>query len=427
LNNANVYGPTGSTVFTQSGNNQTVTGEDGRSYTIPQYNQTTTLSPEQQAIYNQQTQNQASLGQIAGNQISKIGGILGSPLDTRNIASVRSGVDVPTLTYSYDSGGPIQRSVNLNTHAPTTFGKTAGQLDYSIDPTKTQIQGGVGADDFSADRQRVEDALFSRLEPQLERDRSALDSRLRNQGLTPGSEAYNRAMDQSGRTSNDARMSAIIQGGQEQSRLFGLDLQQGNFANSAQAQEFGQNAARTALNNEAQTQDYSQQLGRGQFAQQGIGLNNAATLSMGQFANAAQGQQNSQNAQQAAFGNAAQQQHFSNNMENAALNNSASAQQLQQMLAIRQAPINEISALMSGSQVNAPQAATYRPGNIAGTDTMGAIYNSAALNNQNYATQQSATNAMMGGLAGLGGSLVTGGMAGGAGGFGSSLFGKIFK
>jgi hypothetical protein len=398
LGNANVYGPNGSTTFTQTGNNQSVTGPDGQVFSIPQYSQTTTLSPQQQQIYDQQVKNQLSLGKIAGDQTSRIGSILGTPVSSKGIPGLISSVGTPYLKDSYDNGGLIQKSVNLNTNAPTRFGNTANE-----------IQGSVGANDFSADRQRVEDALFSRLEPRLERDRAALDTRLRNQGLSPGSEAYNRAMDQTGRTATDARMQAILSGGQEQSRLFDMDVQQGAFRNAAQQQ------------------DYDQLLGRGQFRQQGIGLNNAATLSMGQFANAAQGQQNSQNAAQAAFGNAARQQGFSNSMENAALNNATSAQSLQQMLALRQAPINEISALMSGSQVSQPTPASYRPSNVAGTDVMGAIYNSAALANQNYAQQAANSNAMIGGIAGLGGSLITGGMAGGAGGFGSSLFGSLLK
>jgi hypothetical protein len=398
LGNANVYGPNGSTTFTQSGNNQTVTGPDGQTFSIPQYNQTTTLSRDQQAIYDQQVRNQYSLGRIAGDQTSRIGSILGTPINGNSIPSLTSSVSTPGLVSSYNSGGSIQRDVNLNNRAPTSFGQTAGNVQYE-----------VGADDFSADRQRVEDALFSRLEPRLQQDTSALDTRLRNQGLTPGSEAYNRAMTLNSQTGLDARMQAILAGGQEQSRLFDMDVQQG------------------AFNNAAQQQDYDQLLGRGQFTQQGIGLNNAATLSMGQFHNAAQGQQNSQNAAAAAFGNAARQQGFANSLEQAGLRNQTSAQALQQMLALRQAPINEISALMSGSQVSQPTPASYRPSGIANTDVMGAIYNSAALANQNYAQQAANSNAMIGGIAGLGGSLITGGMAGGAGGFGSSLFGSLLK
>jgi hypothetical protein len=313
LNNANVIGPNGSTTFNQNGNFTTIAGPDGKTYNIPQYEQRTTLSPGQQQIYDQSVSNEIRMGQVAGNQLNKVGDILSSPINTNGIPGLVGSVNQPGLQTSF------------------------------------------GANDFSADRKRVEDAMYARLEPRLQQDRASLDSRLRNQGLTPGSEAYNRAMDQTGRDATDARLQVIGAGGQEQSRLFSMD------------------------------------------------------------------------AQRAAFGNASLQQMYQNALEGANLNNQTAAQELQTRMAIRQAPLNEISALMSGSQVNAPQTVSYRPSNLAGTDVMGAIYNSAALNNQNYAQQSAQSNAMIGGLAGLGGSLITGGMAGGAGGFGSSLFGKIFS
>lgn len=62
-------------------------------------------------------------------------------------------------------------------------------------------------------------------------------------------------------------------------------------------------------------------------------------------------------------------------------------------------PINTISALMSGSQVNNPQFAQTPQAQVAGADYIGA-------SNNNYQAQVSAQNAKMGGLFGLGGALV---------------------
>lgn len=58
----------------------------------------------------------------------------------------------------------------------------------------------------------AENALLSRLNPQLERSRDALETRLANQGIGMGSEAYNRAIEQFGQQENDARMQAVLQG-----------------------------------------------------------------------------------------------------------------------------------------------------------------------------------------------------------------------
>jgi len=76
------------------------------------------------------------------------------------------------------------------------------------------------ADD--AARQRIEGALFDRLNPQLERDQAAMETKLINQGLRPGTEAWTRAMDDQNRRVNDARLGVVAQGGQEMANLFSM-------------------------------------------------------------------------------------------------------------------------------------------------------------------------------------------------------------
>ena len=65
--------------------------------------------------------------------------------------------------------------------------------------------------------------MYSRLNPQMERARASLETTLANRGIRPGSEAYDRAMRNMGETENDARMQVILNSGQEQSRMAGLD------------------------------------------------------------------------------------------------------------------------------------------------------------------------------------------------------------
>ncbi len=77
------------------------------------------------------------------------------------------------------------------------------------------------------------DALYSQqtqyLDPQFKQGQSDLESQLANQGFMPGSEGYDRAINnfnlQKQKAYGDARNSSIAAGGQEQSRLFGLGLQ----------------------------------------------------------------------------------------------------------------------------------------------------------------------------------------------------------
>jgi hypothetical protein len=55
-------------------------------------------------------------------------------------------------------------------------------------------------------------AIMQRLAPQQSQAREALDAQLANQGIMPGSEAYNRAKTLLGQTQNDALTSAIVGG-----------------------------------------------------------------------------------------------------------------------------------------------------------------------------------------------------------------------
>lgn len=116
------------------------------------------------------------------------------------------------------------------------FTRVGDRLSQDVDtsgfaPWQTRVDTSrFGAPDIQ--RERVEQALLSRLEPQFARDREALEGRLIAQGFTPGNEGYNRATDELARARNDARMQAVLAGGQEQSRLFGLGLQDAGFTNA---------------------------------------------------------------------------------------------------------------------------------------------------------------------------------------------------
>lgn len=74
-------------------------------------------------------------------------------------------------------------------------------------------------------RDRVEAALFNRLNPQLDRQREALDVQLRNQGLVPGTEAWRAAMDDWNRGASDQRLAVTTAGGQEAMNAFTMEMQ----------------------------------------------------------------------------------------------------------------------------------------------------------------------------------------------------------
>jgi hypothetical protein len=134
---------------------------------VPQYQVEQKLAPQQQAIFDQQQQLAFGLSQLGNQYASRIGDA------TRNPFSLEGLPNAPT------------------------------------------------ADDAS--RQRIEQALFDRLNPQMDRQRAAMETTLKNQGITLGSEAWRSAMDDMGRQENDLRLATVGQGGAEQSRLFGLE------------------------------------------------------------------------------------------------------------------------------------------------------------------------------------------------------------
>lgn len=319
-----------------------------------------TLSPEQQALLNQDNRIKTALGTAAEQGLGRVNAAMGQPFDTSGM----------TAYGAIPQGGGTSLGGGAQAYNPQA-------QNYTRDIAGGNIQTRLPNSDYAAQRTAVEDAIYSRLNPQIERDRQAQQTRLANQGLAIGSEGYREEMDALARQANDARMQAILAGGQEQSRLAGLDLAAGNFANQAQQQGFGQNATRAALNNSVNDTMFNQGL---QTTNQG---NQAQQQNWAQqFAG------NQQNfAQQIAASNAANQQR---------------QQQLQEQSYLRGLPLNELNALRTGSQVTNPQFTPTPQATVAGTDVSGNIWNSYNANVANANAEQAGNNSFLGGLFGIG-------------------------
>lgn len=74
-------------------------------------------------------------------------------------------------------------------------------------------------------RDDVINAMMSRVSQDIAGRRDNTNSDLIAAGIRPGTKAYENAMTQIDRSENDARQQAILAGGQESSRDFGLDMQ----------------------------------------------------------------------------------------------------------------------------------------------------------------------------------------------------------
>lgn len=229
LQNVNQVTPNGNLTYSQSGTYQFKDPYTGQSYDIPQFTATQTLSPDQQKLYDLNNQTQQNLGQIGVDQSSKIGTLLNTPFD------------------------------------PATANKA------------------------------VEDKIAAlgsaRLDPMFAREADALATKLTNQGIRPGSAAWNAEMTQFQQGKNDAYNQLFLSGNQ---------------------------------------------------------------------------------------------------------------QAFQQAQATRNQPINEITALMSGSQVSQPNYVNSNMPTIPTTDNASLINSNYQQQFQNYQAQQQQQNALLGGLFGLG-------------------------
>lgn len=227
--------PDGSLTYSQTGNYTYTDPYTGKSYELPKYTATTALSETGQAIKGQNDQTQLNMAQTGAQQSAFLKDYLGTPWN----------------------------------------------------PDTSAIEG------------RLNELGSQRLDPRFAQEEDKLRTRLANQGVTAGSEAWNREMSGFGQTKNDAYNSLMLQG-------------------------------------------------RGQ-----------------------------------AFN---------------------------ELGSIRNQPINEISALLSGSQVNSPNVQMMQPQGAATTDVAGLINANYAQKQQNYQSQMAQRQGLLGGLFSLGAGALTGGL-----------------
>jgi hypothetical protein len=122
-------------------------------YGNPTWSATQKLAPEQQQLLDIQNQTSLGLGNLAGKGLGYVENMLQKPFDTSQIAQI------------------------------------------GINPGET-----------------MQESVMRRLQPQIQQGREGLQAQLANQGIAPGTEAYNRAMTLQNQKENDMLTSAVIQG-----------------------------------------------------------------------------------------------------------------------------------------------------------------------------------------------------------------------
>lgn len=330
----------------------------------PRYEAVTTLSPEQQQLADQRFGLNTSLLDVGQNQLNRVDNALSSPMSMQNLPSLQVQVpgiqgagqisrvgNTPQQQTSFNSGGNVGNVGNgpqmqLSNNIPQLSGgfntgpalQRAGSGPQMARTGAAPQLGGsfnrggaasdIGNDDYGDDRMRVEQALMDRMQPYMDQRREQERTRLINQGFSdPNSEGYSDAMDEVYRAENDARLGAILNAGQEQERLFGMELAGTGFNNQAQAQRYGQNLTAQDFQNNARLQQQQSQMAAKGFNNQVSQAEYANNMAGMQANNAAAGQQFGQNMTAQDFQNQARQQAFANSQEARDFNNQARQQQ----------------------------------------------------------------------------------------------------
>lgn len=301
------------------------------------------LSPEQQRILEAQQANELGMQGIAGQGLNALGGIVGRELDL--------------------SGAPRQR----NAYGATPQGDVLDEARLPGRGTVYQRADGLPAGPESNEvmRGQIINAMMGRANENFGREEDQKNSDLIARGLAPGTEAYKREMQRLDQARNDYRQQAEIGADQMVSGAFNRDLARQQNAYSQQFQD--------------QTERFNQM-------NQNRGM-----------ATAEQGQRFNQQGQNAELGMRGQAQGFDQASRNR-------QQYISELLAQRQTPLNEILALMGGSQVNNPFAVGAYNGNsqVAPAPIFGATQAQGQWDQNAYNQRVGSYNNRMTGLFNLG-------------------------
>ena len=126
-------------------------------------------------------------------------------------------------------------AADLSSTGSTLTGRVASDLANPVDYSQFRGYGDIG--DYDERRNAAEEAAYgraaSRLDPQWDQRESDIDIKLRNQGLVPGDEAYDRAFANESRARNDAyaiaSQDAIAAGRAESQLAFGQQMGEAEF------------------------------------------------------------------------------------------------------------------------------------------------------------------------------------------------------
>jgi hypothetical protein len=303
---------------------------------------TQTLTPQAQQTLDSQQRVQTALANLGEVGISNAYDTLSRPFTptSTDIKKDFGGYGAVPLGDQY---GSAQAKT-----AADTYGLAQRQIDTN-NLTQMPTNAGMSA----------QQAILARLDPTIQAGDTSFKQALANQGLAPGTAAYDAAYRNRQMGVNDLYNQAALQG-------ISLDM-------AARQQGLNEQLAQAGLFNAAVGQNFGQGVTADQLANAAIGQNYGQGMQT-------QGTQFAQGLNKAQFQNTAQQQ------------------QLAQDFALRAQPINEIIGLMGGSQIQLPQFQGYQGTSVAPAPTFAGTQAQGQADMSRYGIQQAGNNAMTQGL-----------------------------
>ena len=301
---------TGSTVDPATGQN------------VTSWTQNTTLAPALQSALDSQIGLQNDRSQLAGGFMDRVADEYSKPFDYAGLpqmAQVNAPGSLQTSTNDYSKG----LATGFN------FGSPLPQFDSSY-------------------RDTVANQLMQKMQPAHDYQQRQLETKLSNMGFRPGTEGYDRELNNMAQRQSAERYNALDTAGNEAQRLYNMQM------GTAQ-------------------QGYQQNLGAAQFQNQALGQANALDLANMGASNNAMSQQFGLNTQYANAQNQLRQQAIAEEMQRRGMS------------------LNEMNALLSGQQVNMPNMPSFNTAtksetpNILGATQMGYDAQLGAANAQNAA------------------------------------------
>lgn len=386
------------------------TAPDIKDYTSENWSQTTTLDPKMQAALDSQLAVQQGRNDQGLSMLQSVKDSYNTPFQAPDLQSYLANVGKVNANNVGQAGtfsSDAKQNTTFNSTAPqltTDYGKFASgapALNTDINSLNTTGVNAVNQnapqfDPSQADlyAKKAYEAQMALLRPGLDDQQTKLQNGLALQGLNAGTEANTNAQSAYSMAraaqENSLAASSYLSGAQTAQGNYASQLAGFNAGNAAQGQAYGQTANTFGLNqsaiaqaNAARTTGFNQDLSA-------FGANMDATTN----SNAASSQMYAQQLQAFQAQNAASAQQYSQDLgsyganlqgltTNSGLNtaqNAAQAQQYSQALSnygvdwqsaqtMRNMPLNELNALMTGQQVQSPTFNNYAlQGQTAGAD-----------------------------------------------------------